>query len=94
VKIIQIPEISLKNANKKQKTLLIYLAFLKSFTNSDRIKFNNLNELKQLTGISKGQLSKVINVLIQNKYIEYFFHNKENLFHLKFTSWQNKIFKN
>ena len=88
---IQIPEILLKNANKKEKTLLIYLAFLKNFTCSDRLKFNNLNELKQLTKISKGQLSKVINLLIQNKYAEYFFHNEQNLWHLKFISWQKII---
>jgi hypothetical protein len=91
VRSIQIPLILIKSANKKEKTLLIYLAFLKSFTNSDRLKFNNLNELKELTGISKGQLSKVINILIQNKYIEYFFHNKENLLHLKFKSWKKII---
>jgi len=91
VQSIQIPLILIKNANKKEKTLLIYLTFLKSFTNSDRLKFNNLNELKNLTGISKGQLSKVINILIQNKYIEYFFHNNQNLWHLKFKSWQKII---
>ena len=88
---IQIPEILLKNANKKEKTLLIYFAFLKSFTNSDRLKFNNLNELKQLTCISKAQLSKVINFLIQNNFAEYFFHNMQNLWHLKLKSWQKVI---
>lgn len=91
---VRLPEIFFtlkygKNLSKKDKTLLIYFAILKTFTKSDRLKFEKYNDIAEQLGVSVAQAHKILHWLQKKGFIE--IKIKLNLYHLVLKSWQKII---
>ncbi len=91
---VRLPEIFFtlkygKELKKTDKTLLIYFSILKSFTKSDRLKFENYKHIAEQLKIRKGKAHKIVKALQKNCFID--IKIKEFTFHIVLKSWKKII---
>lgn len=83
-------EFYFKPLSKKDKTILAWFSYIKSFTKSDRIKFDTYKSVAEQFNCSKSQVYKILHNL-QKRGLVKIIIQPSGIYHLWLCSWQKCI---